>query len=118
MALDEAGRVRSSDELHVDGTGPAEHHDEGPDPSLSALIVSVGEAPPVHLRLFTRLRLEAYSRLNPAPPATRGYAGLHQGVASLIAQTLQLPPQHHTVLQPFGKPPIHVLPVRIQLGPP
>ena len=47
VTLDEAGRVRSPDELHVDGLGPAEHHHEGPDSPLPALFVHLTEAPPV-----------------------------------------------------------------------
>ena len=116
VALDEAGRVRSPDELHVDSPGPAEHHHEGPHLPLPPPFVHVAEAAPVHLCLLPGLRLEPHRGLNLATPAAWGHIGLHQGVAPLVPQTLQLPPQHHAVLQAFRKPPIHVLDVRVQLG--
>ena len=59
----EGSHVGSQDESHVDGPGLAQHHHEGPDPVLAAILVNAGEAAPVHLGLLSRRGFNAYRGL-------------------------------------------------------
>ena len=116
MALDKAGRVRPPDELYVNGPGPTEHHDKSPHPPLAAFLVQVRETAPVHLGLFPRICFETDRRRHGTRAATRGHMLLQQGVPALVAQSLQLPLQHHAVLQSLRKPTVNVIRIGVQLG--
>ena len=118
VALDECGGVRPAHQFHVAGPGPAQGHHEHPDATLLPVLVKVGQAAPVHLGLFPGRSLETQRGIGlPASPARR-HVGLQDAIATVIAQGLELPVQHHAVFQPLGHPPVNVLGVSVQLRPP
>ena len=116
VALDEGGGVRPTDQLHVAGPGPAQGHHEHPDAALFAILADVGQAPPVHLGLFTGRLLETHGGLGlPGSPPGR-HVVLQDRVAAVIAPGPQLPVQHHAVLQPIVEATVDVTGVWVQLG--
>ena len=118
VALDEGGGIRATNQLHIAGPGPTQSHHEHPDATLLPVLVQVGQAAPVDLRLLPRCRLESHGGLRlPASPARR-HVGLQNRVAAVIAQGFQLPVQHHTVFQPIIEATVDVFSVGIQLGRP
>ena len=118
VAPHEGSHVGSQDESHVDGPGLAQHHHEGPDPVLAAILVNAGEAAPVHLCLLSRRGFKAYRGLWLAAPAAGPYVFHQSRVATLVSPGPQLPEQDYAVLQSFRQPKVHVLGVWVQLGPP
>lgn len=67
---------------------------------LAAILVHVGQAAPVHLRLLLGSRLEANGGLSLTATTLGQNAGLQDGIPAVIPQGLQFPVQHHTVFQP------------------
>ena len=113
MALDECGGVGPPDQLHVAGPGPAQGHHEHPDAVLASVLVQVGQAAPVHLGLLPGRSLETHWGIR--LPARR-HVGLQDGMATVIAQGLELAVQHHAVFQSLGHPPVNVFRVSVLLS--
>ena len=112
-ALDECGGVGSPDQLHVAGPGPAQRHHEHPNVTLLPVLVKVGQAATVHLGLLPGSCLETHRGIR--LPARR-HVGLQDGIATVIAQGLELAVQDHAVFQPLGHPPVNVIGVSVLLS--
>ena len=83
---------------------------------LLPVLVQVGQAAPVHLGLLPGSRLETHRGIRlPATPARR-HVGLQDGIATVIAQGLELAVQDHAVFQSLGHPPVNVLGVSVHLS--
>ena len=55
---------------------------------LFAVLVQIGQAAPVHLRLLTGRRLETHRRIRLPAAAARRHVGLQYGVAAAVTQGL------------------------------
>ena len=84
VALDESRRVRPPHQLHVAGPGVAHGHHKHPHAATLAVLADVGQAPPVHLRLFSRPGLKPHRRLGLTTPATRPHVFRQDRVPAVV----------------------------------